>query len=44
MFREVAREVTHVILMVLEEQGWSLLNKTSPHMAVSVDMFAHIKI
>ena len=34
---EHAREVAHVILMLLVEQGWSLLNKTClPHMAVSV--------
>ena len=42
---ENAREVTHVILMLLVEQGWSLLNKTClPTWLFWFDMFAHIKI
>ena len=42
---EDAREVTHVILMLLVEQRWSLLNKTRlPTWLFRFDMFAHIKI
>ena len=44
-YREDAREVTHVILMLLVEQGWSLLNKTClPTWLFRFDMFARIKI